>query len=1229
MKTKNIHEELKHRVLVLDGAMGTMIQRYKLSESDFRGERFKDFVRDLKGCNDLLCITQPQIIKEIHRQYLEAGADIIETNTFNATSISMADYDMQAVVYEMNLRAAQIAKEVSDEFTAQNAQKPRFVAGAVGPTNKTTSMSPDVNDPGFRAVSFDEMKAAYTEQVEGLLDGGVDILLVETIFDTLNAKAALFAIEEVLEKRKITMPVMVSGTVVDKSGRTLSGQTIEAFLNSVSHIELLSVGLNCAFGAKDIRPYLAELSHKAPFKISCYPNAGLPNELGGYDETPEQMAVHIKDFLTHGFVNIIGGCCGTTPDYIRKIAEVAQNAQPHKIPTILPQTKLSGLEPLTISREINFINIGERTNVAGSRKFAKLIRDGKYDEALSIAREQVESGAQVLDINVDDAMLDAEKEMVRFVNLLVAEPDIAKVPLMLDSSKFTVIEAALKCIQGKAIVNSISLKEGEDVFKHHAQLVKRYGAACIVMAFDEQGQATTFERKIEICQRAYNILTQELKFPPQDIIFDNNILTVATGMEEHNNFAVDFIRTVRWIKENLPYAKTSGGISNLSFAFRGNDVVREAMHSAFLFHAIQAGLDMAIVNAGALPIYDEIPKDLLELVEDVILNRRADATERLIEFAQKIKSQDESPEKAVKIEDWRLKPVAERLSYSLIKGFTEYIEQDVEEARHNYTKALEVIELPLMHGMNAVGDLFGAGKMFLPQVVKSARVMKKAVAVLLPYIEAQKAALLEGETEKGRTKIVLATVKGDVHDIGKNIVSVVLGCNNFDIIDLGVMVSCDLILETARKENVDIIGLSGLITPSLEEMVNIAEEMERQGFEIPLLIGGATTSKIHTAVKIAPQYSGAVVYVKDASQSVGVVKNLLSENKNQYIASIKAEYEEVRRKYSGAEPSNYFSLSEARKHKLQLDFHNAQITKPNFLGIKTFDDFPLDEIRKYIDWTFFFMAWGINGKYPKIFESATKGEEAKKLFDDANKFLDEIIAQKMLTAKGVIGIFPANAVNDDDIEIYTDENRNTIRTTLYNFRQQKIRDDEPNQLSLADFVAPKNSGINDYVGAFAVTAGLGIETWIKHFEQTNDDYNAIMLKALADRLAEAFAELLHHKVRTEIWGYAAEEKLSHREMIHEDYQGIRPAYGYPACPEHSEKRTIFDLLDAEKNTGITLTESFAMYPTAAVSGVYFAHPASKYFALGKITKEQMTDYCCRKGVDTHFVERLMTPNLAY
>ncbi len=1225
MTKANIFKELEHRVLVLDGAMGTMIQNYQLREEDFRGERFKNHPVELKGNNDLLSITRPDVIKAIHEEYLKAGADIIETNTFNATSISLADYQMEDLAYEINFESAKLAKEAADKFTKANPEKPRYVAGSMGPTNKTASMSPDVNDSGFRAVSFDDLVRAYSEQIKGLLDGGADILMVETIFDTLNAKAALFAIDQILEERALhDFPVMVSGTITDKSGRTLSGQTLEAFLNSVSHIKLLSVGLNCAFGAHDLRPYVEELSEKAPFYISAHPNAGLPNELGEYDESPHKMSLQIKDYLDNQYVNIIGGCCGTTPEHIREIAKLAEQAQTHRVKPKEHKTRLSGLEALSIDTQNNFINIGERTNVAGSRKFARLIREEKYEEALSIARQQVENGAQVIDVNMDDAMLDAEKEMVKFLNLLMSEPDIAKVPVMIDSSKWSVIEAGLKCLQGKAIVNSISLKEGEEAFIERAKKIKRYGAATVVMAFDEQGQASTYERRIEICKRSYDILTQKVDFPPEDIIFDPNILTIATGMDEHNNYAVDFINTVKWIKENLPYAKVSGGVSNLSFSFRGNNVVREAMHSAFLYHAIKAGMDMGIVNAGMLQIYDEIPKALLERVEDVILNRRPDATERLIEYAATIQQEG----KTQKIQDdWRSKPVEERLKHALIKGITEHIEEDVEEARKNYRLALEVIEGPLMNGMNVVGDLFGSGKMFLPQVVKSARVMKKAVAVLLPYIEQEK---LQASDSSSAGKVLLATVKGDVHDIGKNIVGVVMQCNNFEVIDLGVMVPTEKIIEVAEQENVDLVGLSGLITPSLEEMVHVAKEMKRRGMDIPLLIGGATTSKLHTAVKIAPNYSGATVHVIDASKSVGVSANLISkEAKESFIHEINEEYNQIRQKHE-EKTAKLLSFDFAKNHKFKIDWNQKDIYKPQFTGTKVFDDYPLEEIARYIDWTFFFHAWDIKGKYPAIFEHPEKGKEAKKLFDDAQVLLQKIIDEKRLQAKAVIGFYPANSTGES-IELYkNDENRNELIGVFHHLRQQSekyLNNKKDYLLSLADFIAPKESGLHDYLGGFAVTAGIGIEKWIAHYESEHDDYNAIMMKVLADRLAEAFAELMHHRVRKEFWGYAADENLSMDEIVKEKYRGIRPAIGYPACPEHSEKQMLFDLMQVTQTTGISLTESFAMYPAASVSGFYFAHPQAKYFNVGKIGRDQLKDYAKRKDISIELAERYLSTNL--
>ncbi len=1215
---KDIRQELKKRVLVLDGAMGSLIQTYKLTEEDFRGERFKNHKVNLQGNNDLLSITRPDVISLIHEKFLEAGADIIETNTFNCTAVSMADYAVEDIVYELNKASAILARKAADKYSTD--EKTRFVAGSMGPTNKTTSMSPDVNDPGFRAITFDELAAAYAEQTRGLIDGGVDVLLVETIFDTLNAKAALFGINKVLKEKDIKIPVMVSGTIADASGRTLSGQTVEAFINSLSHVELLSIGLNCSLGAKDLRPHLKEMSEKAQFFVSAHPNAGLPNQFGEYDETPEQMAVYIKDYLDNNFVNIIGGCCGTTPEHIKAFAKAASVTKPRIVQKADNETRLSGLEPLTISRKSNFTNIGERANVAGSRKFARLIREKKYEEALAIVSRQVEGGAQIIDVNMDDAMLDAKQEMETFLNLMVAEPDIARLPIMIDSSKWEVIETGLKCLQGKAVVNSISLKEGEEDFLKKARKIKQYGAATVVMAFDEQGQADNFERRKEICSRAYKLLTEKAGFNPEDIIFDPNVLSVATGIEEHNNYAVDFIKSVKWIKENLPHAKVSGGISNLSFSFRGNNVVREAMHSVFLYHAIEAGLDMGIVNPGMLQIYDEIPKDLLKVVEDVIFNRSSDATERLIDFAENVKNDDS---KEVKVLEWREKTVNERLTHALVKGFTEYIETDVEEARVNFDKALDVIEGPLMDGINIVGKLFGAGKMFLPQVVKSARVMKKAVGVLLPYIEAEKGS---GES-KSAGKILIATVKGDVHDIGKNIVNVVLSCNNYEVIDLGVMVTTEKILEEAKKHKVDIIGLSGLITPSLDEMVHVAREMKRLNFNIPLVIGGATTSKIHTAVKIDPEYDQLVVQVPDASQSVSVIAKIMRGDKK-FAENLTKEHKKLLEIHQGKKQKKLFSLLEARNNALKIDWANENsIVTPEEGGITTIKDYPIDVAIDYIDWTFFFHAWGMKGKYPEILTDPEKGEEATKLLNDAKEMLKRIVDDEMLTAKVVVGLFPANSVGDD-IEVYHSDEYMELAATFRMLRQQEAKNSTPN-LSLADFIAPKESGVKDYIGAFAVTTGTGIEKWIKKFEADNDDYSSIMLKALADRLAEALAERIHEEVRVDMWSYAPDEHLTNEELKKEKYRGIRPAMGYPACPEHSEKRTLFDLLEVENEIGITLTENYAMMPTAAVCGLYFAHPKAKYFTLGKINREQIEDYAKRKGTEPETIEKLISPNLGY
>ncbi len=1228
---------LEERILVLDGAMGTMIQRYKLTEEQFRGERFKNHSWDLKGNNDILCITQPEIIKEIHRAYYDAGADIVETNTFNGTTISQADYNTQKFVYEINFEAARIAKEVADEYNLpdgkagkKNTDKPRFVAGALGPTNKTLSLSPNVNDPGYRNVNFDEMVDAYYAQTRGLVDGGVDVLLIETIFDTLNAKAAIIAIQKYLEEKNIELPLMISGTVVDMSGRTLSGQTVEAFYISISHAKnLVSVGLNCSLGAKQMRPFVEDLSNITDKFISVYPNAGLPNEMGGYDETPNSMASVLEDFLQSGFVNIVGGCCGTTPDHIREIATRVKNHNPRIPKTQEPYLRLSGLEPVVLRPDSNFMNIGERTNVTGSKKFARLIKDEKYDEALSVARDQVEGGAQVLDINMDEGMLDSEKVMTKYLNLLEAEPDIAKLPIMLDSSKWSVIEAGLKCLQGKGIVNSISLKEGEEVFKEHARKVLSYGAAVIVMAFDENGQADTYNRRIEICRRAYEILTKEIGFPPQDIIFDPNILAIATGMEEHNNYAIDYIEATRWIKQNLPLAKVSGGVSNLSFSFRGNDVVREAMHSAFLYHAIKAGMDMGIVNAGQLAVYEEIPKELLEKVEDVILNRNPDTTEKLIEYAEQIKSVSKAQVDEKK-DEWRNLPVEERLKHALVKGIVDFIEEDVEEARKKFEQPLQIIEGPLMSGMNVVGDLFGAGKMFLPQVVKSARVMKKAVAQLIPFIEAEK---IKNSDSHKQGKVLMATVKGDVHDIGKNIVGVVLGCNNYNVIDLGVMVHTEKILQTAIDENVDVIGLSGLITPSLDEMVHVAKEMKRRGLKIPLLIGGATTSKTHTAVKIDPNYDGAVIHVLDASRSVPVVSSLLNPDKKvkeNFVSSIKQDYKKLREDYAKRQSEkNLISLDKARENKFKIDWSATVIKKPNQMGVTVLKDYSLAELKNYIDWTPFFQTWELKGKYPAIFEDQEIGSEAKKLFNDANKLLDKIIKEKLLSANGVFGLFPANSVGADDIEVYSDESRTGVKRVLHTLRQQVQKSaNEPN-IALADFIASKESGVKDYIGMFAVTAGIGIEKLIEEFEKNHDDYNSIMIKALADRLAEAFAEHLHEIVRIKYWGYSLNENFTNEELIKEKYAGIRPAPGYPAQPDHTEKPIIFSLLEVEKNTGIKLTESMAMYPAASVCGLYFANPEAKYFNVGKIDKDQVLDYHRRKGMSVEDLERWLSPILNY
>ena len=1224
-KSEQIKELMTERILVLDGAMGTMIQSYKLEEADYRGEQFKKHPCDLKGNNDLLSVTQPDIIKAIHSAYFEAGADIVETNTFNSTSIAMADYQMEDLVYELNKQGAALARSVADDFEEKDA-KPRFVAGVLGPTNRTCSISPDVNNPGYRNINFEELVSTYTEALKGLIDGQADMILVETIFDTLNAKAALFAIDEYFEKNNINLPIMISGTITDASGRTLTGQTTEAFWNSVKHVKPLSIGLNCALGPKDLRQYIEELSSFSNCFISAHPNAGLPNEFGEYDLDADSMAKHIEEWANSGFLNIVGGCCGTTPDHIKKISETVGTINPRKPPNVQTSQRLSGLEAFNVTSNVNFINIGERTNVAGSPKFLKLIKeDENMEAALDIARQQVENGAQIIDICMDEGMLESEQLMADYLKLISSEPDISRVPIMIDSSKWSVIEAGLQCIQGKGIVNSISLKEGEEVFIEHAKLVKRYGAATVVMAFDEKGQADTTERRFEVCKRSYDILVNKVNFPPEDIIFDPNILTIATGMEEHNNYAVSFFEATRMIKKHLPYALVSGGLSNVSFSFRGNNPVREAMHTAFLFHGIQSGMDMGIVNAGQLGIYDEIPTELLGCIEDVLLNRRDDSTERLVDFAETVKTGKVKQRKTDT--KWREDTVTKRLIHALVKGIADYIVEDTEEARKQVKKPIEVIEGPLMDGMNVVGDLFGAGKMFLPQVVKSARVMKKAVGYLTPFIEAEKG----GEKIKSNGKIVLATVKGDVHDIGKNIVGVVLQCNNYEIIDLGVMVPAQKILDTAREQNADIIGLSGLITPSLDEMVHVAKEMKRQEFQIPLMIGGATTSRTHTAVKIDPDYDYLVVHVKDASRAVGVSTKLLNiDMKKSYSKEIQSEYNILRERHKGKQAkTNWLTIEEARNNHKKIAWSDYSPITPNKLGINAFHDYPLNELVEYIDWTPFFVAWELAGKFPKILSDKIVGVEATRLYNDAQIMLSKIINEKWFTAKGVYGLFPANSVNYDDIEIYTNEKRNNLLTTIHSLRQQTQKPPGQCNFALADFIAPKETKKNDYIGAFAVASGFNMEERIKQFENDHDDYSSIMLKALADRFAEAFAERLHELVRKEYWGYTPNESLSHEKLISESYNGIRPAPGYPACPDHTEKELLWKLIDVEENTGIKLTESFAMYPTAAVSGWYFSHPDSRYFGLGKINHDQIKNYAKRKGLDFKNIEKWLSPNLGY
>ena len=1218
-----LQNALARRILILDGGMGTMIQSYRLEEADYRGERFADWPSDVKGNNDLLLLTRPDVIQAIERAYLDAGADILETNTFNATRVSQADYGMEAIVYELNVEGARLARQVADAKTAETPDRPRFVAGVLGPTSRTCSISPDVNNPGYRNVTFDELVENYSEATRGLIDGGADLILIETIFDTLNAKAAIFAVQGVFEETGVELPIMISGTITDASGRTLSGQTTEAFWNSVRHANPLSVGLNCALGARELRPYLAELAAKAGTHVSAHPNAGLPNAFGEYDETPAQMAEVVGEFAASGLLNIIGGCCGTTPGHIQAIAEAVAKYPPRTVPEIPRACRLSGLEPFTIDRQSLFVNVGERTNITGSAKFARLIREENYTEALEVALQQVEAGAQVIDINMDEGMLDSKAAMVTFLNLIAGEPDISRVPIMIDSSKWEVIEAGLKCIQGKGIVNSISMKEGVDAFIHHARLCKRYGAAVVVMAFDEDGQADTQARKIEICARSYDILVNQVGFPPEDIIFDPNIFAVATGIEEHNNYAVDFINACAYIRDHLPYALTSGGVSNVSFSFRGNNPVREAIHSVFLYHAIRAGLSMGIVNAGQLEIYDEIPAELREKVEDVVLNRSPDATEALLAIADRYKEGGASKE--VETEEWRSLPVDKRLEHALVKGITTHIVEDTEECRQQCARPIEVIEGPLMAGMNVVGDLFGSGKMFLPQVVKSARVMKQAVAHLIPFIEAEK-----GDKPEAKGKILMATVKGDVHDIGKNIVGVVLGCNGYDIVDLGVMVPAEKILRTALEEKCDIIGLSGLITPSLDEMVHVAREMQRQGFTLPLMIGGATTSKAHTAVKIEPQYrNDAVIYVTDASRAVGVATQLLSKDlKEGFVERTRADYVEVRERTANRSArTERLSYAQALANKPALDWTGYQPPKPTFTGTRVLDDIDLATLAEYIDWTPFFISWDLAGKYPRILTDEVVGEAATALFQDAQAMLKKLIDEKLIQARAVFGFWPANQVNHDDLEVYGDDG--APLATLHHLRQQTIKPDGKPNLSLADFVAPKDSGLTDYLGGFITTAGIGAEAVAKAYEAKGDDYNAIMVKALADRLAEACAEWLHERVRKDYWGYARDEHLSGEDLIKERYKGIRPAPGYPACPDHTEKGTLFRLLDPHGASGVTLTEHYAMFPAAAVSGWYFAHPEAQYFAVGKIDKDQVERYSTRKGQPLEVSERWLAPNLGY
>lgn len=1221
-KINALKQQLQQRILVLDGAMGTMIQHHKLTEQQYRGQRFADWPCDVKGNNDLLVLTQSDIIRDIHDQYFAAGADIVETNTFNATPVAMADYKMEALSAEINYTAAKIARECADQWTAKTPDKPRYVAGVLGPTNRTASISPDVNDPAYRNIYFDQLVEAYRESTRALIEGGVDLIMIETIFDTLNAKAAVYAVETEFEQLGYKLPVMISGTITDASGRTLTGQTTEAFYNSLRHARPITFGLNCALGPDELRQYVAELSRIAECYVSAHPNAGLPNAFGEYDLDAQNMAQQIGEWADAGYLNVVGGCCGTTPLHIQAMAQAVKGKAPRKIPELAIECRLSGLEPLNIGQNSLFVNVGERTNVTGSAKFKRLIKEENYQEALDVARQQVESGAQIIDINMDEGMLDAEAAMTRFLNLIAGEPDISRVPIMIDSSKWDVIEKGLKCIQGKGIVNSISMKEGVDVFIDHAKKLRKYGAAVVVMAFDEDGQADTRERKLEICRRAYRILTEQVGFPAEDIIFDPNIFAVATGIAEHNNYAVDFIEVCKDIKQQLPHALISGGVSNVSFSFRGNEGVREAIHAVFLYYAIRNGMDMGIVNAGQLAIYDDLPQELKDAVEDVVLNRHEDSTERLLELAEKYKGNKGEEQQKIQQAEWRAWEVEKRLEYSLVKGITEFIIEDTEEARQRAEKPIDVIEGSLMNGMNVVGDLFGEGKMFLPQVVKSARVMKQAVAYLEPYIEASK------QSGRAAGKVLLATVKGDVHDIGKNIVGVVLQCNNYEIIDLGVMVPCETILKTAKEQNVDIIGLSGLITPSLDEMVHVAKEMERQGFSLPLLIGGATTSKAHTAVKIEPNYSGPTTYVQNASRTVGVVAALLSDaQKDEFVARTRREYDTVREQHARKRPRTPpVSLDAARANGLAIDWQNYTPPVPQFLGVQHVEA-PISILREYIDWTPFFMTWSLSGKYPTIFDNPVVGEEARKLFNDANKLLDQLAENKKLTPKGIFGLFPANRV-DDDIEIYTSESRDSVALLACQLRQQTEKKEFPNYC-LSDFVAPKSSGKADYIGAFAVTGGLEEDALADAYEQQHDDYNKIMLKSICDRLAEAFAEYLHQQVRKHYWGYAKDENLPNEQLIRENYQGIRPAPGYPACPEHTEKEKIWQLLDVEQRIGMKLTSSYAMWPGASVSGWYFSHPDSKYFAVAQLQRDQIADYAARKKMSITELERWLAPNLGY